>query len=122
MGSQTYIKNDITDSSFAFDSCKSDMDFNYILIICKFMDGRVYIQTGKVLKPAQVVYHDTPPEPVPISNGDVKVASKNKLSGNSPGNKIPVASDLLSKQEVCFFFLRNFYFIQSVSYLPTCEF
>ncbi|GIY58405.1 GON-4-like protein [Caerostris extrusa] len=26
----------------------------------KFIDGRIYIQTGKVLKPAQVTYHDLP--------------------------------------------------------------
>ena len=61
----------------------------------KFLEGRVYIQTGKVLKPAHVLYKKEPPKPAKISNDDSKAVTKNKQSNSSsavqePNNKTEV--------------------------------
>lgn len=61
------------------------MGFKYInmfyAVIFQFIDGRIYIQTGKVLKPAQVTYHDPPSSS----------ADKEKVNGHivSPKSQLP---------------------------------
>lgn len=66
----------------------------------KFLEGRVYIQTGKVLKPAHVVYSKEPPQPVKASNDDSKAPAKNKQSNCSS----TVVLEPSTKPEVIFFF------------------
>ncbi|XP_055954237.1 GON-4-like protein [Argiope bruennichi] len=53
----------------------------------KFIDGRIYIQTGKVLKPAQVTYHDPPSSSV----------EKEKVNGHPVAPKSQVLSDTCPK-------------------------
>lgn len=67
----------------------------------KFLEGRVYIQTGKVLKPAHVVYTKEPPQPIKASSDDSKAPVKNKQS-NCSSTAILEPS---TKPEVIFLFL-----------------
>ncbi|GBM55403.1 hypothetical protein AVEN_150462-1 [Araneus ventricosus] len=53
----------------------------------KFIDGRIYIQTGKVLKPAQVTYHDPPSSS----------AEKEKVNGHPVASKPQMPSETAPK-------------------------
>ncbi|GIX68732.1 hypothetical protein CDAR_199522 [Caerostris darwini] len=53
----------------------------------KFIDGRIYIQTGKVLKPAQVTYHDLPRSS----------AGKKKTKNQPVSSKVQRPSEVPSK-------------------------
>lgn len=75
----------------------------------KFIDGRIYIQTGKVLKPAQVIYHDLPPEPPKIPNNDPKINAKQKQFVSSTITN--VVAEQLSKTEVCYYVILFFHYI-----------
>ncbi|GFU30788.1 GON-4-like protein [Nephila pilipes] len=57
----------------------------------RFIDGRIYIQTGKVLKPAQVTYHD-----LPLSNS----AEKDKSNGHPVALKVQPTPELFMKTTI----------------------
>ncbi|GFY29148.1 uncharacterized protein TNCV_4722761 [Trichonephila clavipes] len=56
-----------------------------------FIDGRIYIQTGKVLKPAQVTYHD-----LPLSN----LPEKDKINGHPMAPKVQSSPEIPIKTTI----------------------
>ncbi|GFY45020.1 GON-4-like protein [Trichonephila inaurata madagascariensis] len=57
----------------------------------RFIDGRIYIQTGKVLKPAQVTYHD-----LPLSN----LPEKDKINGHPMALKVQSSPEIPVKTTI----------------------
>ncbi|XP_035209402.1 GON-4-like protein isoform X2 [Stegodyphus dumicola] len=67
----------------------------------KFLDGRIYIQTGKVLKPAQVLYHNLSPESSckEKTSATTQICSKIQQTSEMTNLKTSAAADFNNKLE-----------------------